>query len=195
MPGPTFPVNHVAIQQGLVTVISGITQTLVLMEEPETQGDPRPMGGPKAQPYVGIKVSIPAQKSGDDSKDYDSVTELWNSGGVRMMTVVFNTYGRTHEEAYQYGTLIQSSLDLEDVQQTLRELSTPIAVWTIGTVADASQLLNTGYEGRSRLEVTFGIASNLESDLGYIDSVEVQGTITLEDGTGTVDTDQTVTKP
>lgn len=105
------------------------------------------------------------------------------------MTVSFQCYGNSHEEAYNYMSLWQTSLDLQNIQEILR--SAGIAVWTIGTVADLSSLLNTGYEGRANMDCTFGLAFNLESDLGAIETVPVQGTITT-DQNKVVNTDQTV---
>ena len=98
------------------------------------------------------------------------------------MTVSFNCYGESHEEAYNYMQLWNSALDLENIQEDLRRAG--IAVWVIGNVADLSQLLNTGYEGRAHMEVTFGIAVNLTSDLGAMESVDV--TVNGTEGTDTI---------
>jgi hypothetical protein len=135
-----------------------------------------------------MKMTTPAAKSGDDSKQNLGGT-VWNSGGVRKMTVSFQTYGNTHEEAYNYMGLLQTALDLSDVQENLRRAG--IAVWTIGNVADLSQLLNTGFEGRTQMDCTFGIAMNLSSDLGAEESVEVMGAVAV--GSENINTDQTVT--
>jgi hypothetical protein len=156
----------------------------VIMQEPESQNWPRP-----SLPYVGIKITTPSAKTGDDDKrnvpdGAGNPTTTWNSGGVRKMTVTFDCYGRTHEDAYNYGATIQSALDLEDVQEFLRRSG--IAVWIIGTLADLSQLLNTGFEGRAHLDCTFGIAANISSNIGEMDSVEVDGAI--DTGSGIVNT-------
>lgn len=176
----TFPIDFVAIRKALADQMTATTALVAFLEEPETQNDPRP-----PLPYVGFKIITPAAKFGDDSKDYDSNTGLWNSGGVRMMTVGFDVYGNTQEEAYSYMCLLQASFDLEDVQENLRE-AVGIGICEIGGVADLSQLLNTGFEARAHLEVKFSVASNIQSDLGEIDSVTVQGTVSTDSGTGTI---------
>jgi hypothetical protein len=182
---PTFPTDFNLIRKVMVREIikvTGLDPSSVVVTEPETQNEPRP-----ALPYFGMKILVPGAKFGDDSKQYVSGT-VWNSGGVRTMTISFDCYGNSHEEAYNYMALWQTSLDLENVQADLRQYG--IAVELIGTVADLSALLNTGYEGRAHLDCTFHIAMNLTSDLGAEESVEVQGAV--DTNSGIVNTDVTV---
>jgi hypothetical protein len=75
-------------------------------------------------------------------------------------------------------TLVQAKLQDETVLMDLRRSS--IAVWDVGTVADLSQLLNTAYEGRTQMDITLGVASNLGADLGEIESVTISGEIDEE---------------
>lgn len=160
--------------------VCALDQDRVILAEPEVQNEPRP-----AKPYFSFKFTTPAAKFGDDSKDpvLDSngnATTMVNSGGVRRMSVSFDAYGESHEEAYNYMLAWQCALDREDIQEDLRRQG--IAVWIIGAVADLSQLLNTGYEGRSHMDCTFGFAVNTQSDLGRIEEVPVQGTIKKDQG-------------
>ena len=168
--------------------VTGLDSQHVVTEEPETQNEPRP-----SKPYMSMKITTAAAKNGDDSVDNvldnsGNSTTVWNSGGQRKMTVEFNSYGTSHEEAYNYMTLWQTALDNEGIQSDLRKAG--IAVWVIGNVADLSKLLNTGFEGRAHLETTFGIAVNFATDLGEMDSVTVEGTVSA--GTSTIDTDETI---
>ena len=186
---PVFPIDFNDVRIAFFESIKKVTlldQQHIIYEQPETQDVTRP----KEKPYMSFFLTVPASKTGDDSKRYVSGNK-WNSGGVRKMTVSFNSYGRSHEEAYNYMCLWQTALDLEDIQEDLRRSG--IAVWIIGNVADLSKLLNTGYEGRSHMECTFGIAANLVSDLGSIDTVPVHGKIFTQDGQE-IDTDQTISK-
>lgn len=183
---PIFPVDFNVIRKTFVAEIAKVTNLTAILEEPETQNSPRPPA-----PYFSFKIITPAAKSGDDDKrnvpdSMGNPTVNWLSGGVRKMSVSFNCYGTSHEEAYNYMTLWQTALDLENIQEDLRRVG--IAVWLIETVADLSQLLNTGYEGRAHLDVQFGIAVNLQSNLGEMDSVEVQGTIDTDSGVAHTDT-------
>lgn len=160
--------------------VTALSQQRVILSEPEVQNEPRP---PK--PYFSFKMTVPAAKFGDDSKDPvldkdGKSTTVINSGGVRRMSVSFDCYGRSHEEAYNYMLAWQCALDREDIQEDLRRQG--IAVWIIGAVADLSQLLNTGYEGRSHMDCTFGFAVNTQSDLGEITDVPVTGTVKTEQG-------------
>lgn len=180
MPTPIFPIDFNKIRIAFARELQKVCMlpaNQVILSEGEIPDVPRP-----CKPYFSFKLITPAAKNGDDSKDnvldaQGNSTTKWNSGGVRKMTVAFDCYGLSHEEAYNYMGLWQTALDLEDIQEDLRRAG--IAVWTIGTVADLSQLLNTGYEGRAHMECTFGIAMNLVSDLGEEASVTVQGTVSL----------------
>ena len=97
------------------------------------------------------------------------------------MSVSFHVYALDKDQAYNYMALWQACLDQFTTQEWLRRAG--IAVWLIGNVADLSQLLNTGYEGRTQMDVQFGIASNLTEDLGAIEKVAVTGTIQTDTGT------------
>lgn len=181
IPPKMFPIDYFAIRKAFIKVImltTNLDQNHVITEEPESQNWPRP-----SKPYISMKITTPAARFGDDT--IINVTDalgqpstIFNSGGPRKMTVSFHCYGTSHEEAYNYMSLWQSSLDLQNIQEILRD--TGIAVWIIGTVADLSSLLNTGYEGRAHMDCTFGLAFNLESDLGAIETVNVDGAITTD---------------
>lgn len=181
MKTPTFPVDFNAIRLAFINEIMAVTlldQEHVVTLEPETPNWPRP-----DKPYIGMKITTPSAKSGDDSKqnvpdDEGNPSTVWNSGGVRKMTVSFEAYGNTHEEAYNYMGLWQTALDLYNTQAALRTAG--VAVWVIGNVVDLSALLNTGFEGRAQMDCTFGIAMNLQSDLGSMEIVNVDGQVTTD---------------
>lgn len=169
-------IAFVRCMQGVLPKNTKTNQPIpIALAEPETQNEPRP-----DLPYMTFKFTTPGAKSGDDTKswvldDMGAPTTIVNSGGVRKMTIDFDSYGTSHEEAYNLMAIWQTALDLEDIQAILRQAG--VAVWIIGNVADLSKLLNTGYEGRAHMTCTFGIAMNLQSDLGEIDSVKVGGTV------------------
>lgn len=184
-------VDYVEIRKAFAQQIKAVTGLTAILEEPESPVDKRP-----CLPYFSYKITQPGLKSGDDSKSqiFDNTghaTSVWNSGGCRKMTADFNVYATTHEEAYNLMATWQTALDLEDIQEALRRVG--VSVWVIGTVADLSKLLNTGYEGRAHLESSFGIAMNLQSDLGYIASVPVHGEVT-SDQNRELDIDVTITQ-
>lgn len=169
---PNMPLNFDALRKALVEEIQRVTAVTCIVAEPETQNVPRP---PK--PYFTLKMVSPAIKQGDDSASNLGGT-VWNRGGQRKMVVDFNCYGCSHEQAYNYAALWQSSLELETVQARLRKAG--IAVWLNGSVQDLSALLNSGFEGRALLEVAFGVAANLTEDLGAIQTINVSGDVTTD---------------
>jgi hypothetical protein len=176
----TYPtlatVDFNAIRTTLVTQVQLVTGRTCITAEPEVQDAPRP---PK--PYFTMKFMSPAIKVGDDASTQTYDTSLWNVGGQRKVVVDFNVYGNSHEEAYNYGALWQSSLELESVQASLRAAG--IAIWqNFGPLRDLSALLNTGFEGRCQLEVSFGIASNLTDDRSYIEEAVIDGEVTTDQG-------------
>jgi hypothetical protein len=171
MPLQNPPIDYDAIRSTLVQAVMsacGLDQQHVIMAEPEEPGAPRP-----SRPYFTLKVTTPGARYGDDSPDNLPGTTLWNYGGQRAMTVSFNSYGTSHEEANGYMALWQASLDTAPTYQALSLGG--IAVWKPGAVADLSMLLNTAFEGRAQMDVVFGIASNLVVDLGSIGSANISG--------------------
>lgn len=175
---PALPVDYIAIDTALVREIKRVSQIECIIEEPKITNAPRPC----PLPYFSFKVTSPGIKQGDDSKQYtqkNDTTLVVNTGGVRKMMVSFQCYAEDERTAYQYMALWQSCLDQLTTQENLRKAG--IAVWVIGNVADLSQLLNTGYEGRSQMDVSFGIAANLEEEFGAITKVGITGTIDDEE--------------
>ena len=170
---------------------TGLDQNHVIVSEPESPNHPRPT----SFPYMDMKITTPGSRYGDDTKQNvpdsnGNPTNIWASGGPRKMSVSFNAYAETHENAYNLMALWQTALDEENTQELLRAAG--IAVWIIGTVADLSALLNTGYEGRAHMDCQFGLAMNLTSVLGEIDTAVVDGTVTTDQG-NTVGVSVTVT--
>lgn len=188
----SLAIDYVKIRAAIAQQIEAVTGVTAVLEEAELPIDKRP-----ALPYFSFKITTPGAKSGDDSKQQlldanGKPTSVWNSGGCRKMVIDFNCYATTHEAAFNAMATWCTALDLEDIQQNLR--SQGIAVWVIGTVADLSKLLNTGYEGRAHLECSFGVAMNLQSDLGFIQTAQVSGAVTTDQG-ATDTFSETVTGP
>jgi len=168
------PIDFNAIRIALVREVERATEVTCVMAQPETQRFPRP-----PRPYMTMFLVTPAQKVGDDASTYVSAG-VWNVGGQRCMIVDFNAYGRTHEEAYEIAAAWQSALEMETTQTILRKAG--IAVWLNGSIADMSELLQTGYEGRAKIEVQFGIAANVTEDRGAIETAQADGTMTTDQG-------------
>ena len=184
---PTLPLNFFSLRKTLIDEVQRVTGLTCIVDQPETQGVNRPI-----KPYMSLRTIGPAVKKGDDAHWQNPGTRGWNVGGQRKMTVQFNCFGNEHEEAYNYMSVVQSALETETTQANLR--AGGIAVWLNGNVNDLSLLLNTGFEGRSQMDVAFGVAANVNEDLSYIESVTVTGEVTSDQGEETTLTD-TVTQP
>ena len=184
---PTLPFNFTPFRVALVREVTRVTGLVCIREEPVVPNAPRP---PTGLPYFSFKVTTPGTHLGYSSQQYTGTATTFNAGGQRRASVSFHCYAEDQETAYNYMALWQMQLDMTETQERLRNAG--IAVWTIGDVADLSQLLNTGYEGRAQLDAQFGIAFNLTQDLGCIETVEVEGTIDV-DKTDKVQQDFTIT--
>lgn len=177
MTTPTLPVNYDLIRKTLVAEVQRVTGATCIVAQPESNNADRP-----DKPYSTLQFLNPGVKKGDDSSKQIPGTSLWVTGGQRKMVVDFNFYGLSHEEAYSYGALWQAALEQETTQAVLRAAG--VAVWlNAGPLRDLSALLNTAFEGRCQLEVAFGVASNVTEDRSSIDKVDLDGTVTTDQGT------------
>lgn len=164
-----FPIDYDALRIAVIREVQKVTGLVCIVNEPETTNAPRP-----PIPYLAMKIITPGTRYGDDSMFYKSGTNFGRSG-PRRMTISFNSYAKSHEQAYNYMALWQGSLDLKTIQSDLKKAG--IAVWVIGNVADLSLLLNTGFEGRAQMDVQFGITSNLTEDLSNIQEANISGVV------------------
>lgn len=174
-PRPRFAIDYDALRVALVAAVraaTGLEQNHVIVAEPEQPGAPRP-----AAPFATLKIISGARAFGDDGAEQLSDT-LWRFRGPRAMVVSFQFFGRSHEEALAYAAHWQAALGLPTIQARLAQGG--LAVWNQGAVADISALMQTGYEGRASIDVTFGIASTLEVDLGTIETAPVTATVADE---------------
>lgn len=173
-PPPVYPIDHDAIRIALVAMVgwvTGLDSQHVVMAEPEVSGAPRP-----CKPYVSLKCTDPSIKYGRDSVMLPGEGEtLTTYGGQRGVSFSFNFYGRSHEEANSLAGLLQAALGTAPVYELLR--SKGIGVLDPGPVRDLSEMMNTGWEGRSQMDCLFGVASNLRVDLGHIEQAPFAGTI------------------
>lgn len=167
---PSFPIDFDALRVAIVREVQLTTAlTCIVADLKQGMNLPRP-----ALPYFTMKITTPAARYGFDSTQPVS-GYVTVRGGPRRMSVSFQVFTQDQETAYNYMTLLQSAFDLFTVQARLREAG--IAIWTIGTVADLTSLLNTGYEARAQMDVQFGIAANLTEDTGAIESVSATGNV------------------
>lgn len=186
MPLLPLPIDYNLVRQTLVQAVAqgtGLDAGAVIMFEPEAVTAPRP-----PRPYMGLQITSASMKMGWDAQmpltdAPGAPTSLFRYTGPRSMSVSFEAYGRSHEEAYGIMALWQGALDQPPTQDVLTLAN--LAVANVGAVADLSSLLNTAYEGRAQLDVSFGLTANAVVDLGRIDSVPVSGDVFV-DGQPTV---------
>lgn len=166
-------IDFANIRRGLVKAVETVTGRTCIASQPDEPNTPRP-----PLPYLTYNVTTAAGKEGDDHDEYvgDGTTTIHNRGGQRRLVVSFNCFAESTDEALTLMTTLQGSFELKGIQAVLRNYG--IAVWTIGSVADFTALLQTGYEARTQMDVNFGVASNLTEDLGTVETVQVEPTVT-----------------
>lgn len=179
-PNGPVPIDYNQIRKTLCNQVTASTGLLCVLYEPEQVKDSRPK-----LPYFTMKIMGVAGKVGDDSYSQagteESPSTQWNFGGTRRLTVSFECYGNTHEEAYSYMQAWMAALDTIPVQQNLQGAGVPF--WQCLDITDASELLNTGWEGRAIMDAYFGVVSNVTVDLGAIEAVPIEGEIISDSGT------------
>lgn len=168
---PILPFNFTPVRVALVREVERVTGFKCIRLEPAVPNSPRP----PQLPYFSYKLTSPGAHIGYASQQWTGDSTIFNAGAQRRISASFQCYAQDQETAYNYMSLWQMALEMVTTQAALRESG--IAVWTIGDVADLSQLLNTGYEGRAQLDVTFGVAFNKTEDLGTIEEIEVSSTV------------------
>jgi hypothetical protein len=181
----TLPIDYNLIRKAIVSCMTtglNLQNGQVIEEMPETQDAPRPK-----KPYLSYSITTPGAKFGDDGHTLtgvqgSGVTEelIYNVGGNRKMSVSFHSYAINKDDAYNLMAFWQALLETIPIKQTLEKAG--IAVWLNGGVADMSQLLNTGYEGRAHMDVVFGINSNITEQVDSIIEVQTTGTVTDDSG-------------
>lgn len=171
---------------GAIVAGTGLPEGQIVMLEGETMGTPRPR-----VPYMGVLVTTASIKSGFDwfgpATDAPGTrTGAVRYQGTRTMTVSFEAFGATHEQAYALLATWQGALEQPPVQDALQSIG--LAVRDIGAVNDMSALLNTAYEGRAQMDVAFGYTANSTVDLGLMDTVDVTQSVLWDGGTLHTDT-------
>lgn len=162
------PVDFDAIRIALVRAVQRFTKRICILEEPQHLHNPRP-----EKPYFSFKMITPSVSYGDDAEIRPPSGDDFIYGGQRTGALSMHCYGNSQEEAYGQMSYLQAILQTPNMLELLRKSG--IAVFDIGDVADLSQLLNTGYEGRAQMDVRIGFASNITVPVGTIDEAVIQG--------------------
>lgn len=142
----------------------------VIFYQPEDAVAPRP-----ALPYVSVYFPVAATAYGWDTSTLvgDDDDELIT--GPRSFQVTFESYAETHAESNGLITTLQAAIFAQSVLAYLRS-TVGVGVWDTNDVTDTSKALETGFEGRAKMTVTFGVLSSLQlPSQGTIDAATVGG--------------------
>jgi len=151
--------------------------TITRAEEVTGKDAPRPVG-----PYLTLKIiSGPGKLSIDDELRFngkESGERNFNLVGQRAYTLSIKAFRSGHGDALEE---LSACIEEPDLYSMLRERA-DISVTRRGPVIDISGMLDTGFEGRSSLDIFFNSSNNKETSVGIIESVQVEGKIKTEDG-------------
>lgn len=153
---PLLPFDYDAARVSIVQFVraaTGLDEDHVTTMEPEVAYDPRP-----TLPYAAFKLTTSATRYGDDVPMPQAQGIAY--GGPRGIAVSFNSFGRSHEEAYSLMAAVQMAASMPSLCDILGAAG--VAVWRTGAINDLSMLLNTGYEGRAQMDLFGGIAFNTQ---------------------------------
>lgn len=152
--------------------------TVTRAEEVTGKDAPRPQG-----PYITLKIiSGPRPITLDDYKVFNGQEEgndNFDICGQRAYTLSINAFRSGNNDAL---SRILALLDVPQYYEQLKE-DADIAVTNRGSVVDISSLLDTGFEGRSALDIEFNSSIKVSNiGVGLIESVQVEGELETEDG-------------
>lgn len=160
--------------------------TITRAESISGNDGPRP---PK--PYVTLKIiSGPRQPTLDDVNIYDEQSESFYLVGFRGYTISFKSYGEGFSDALEE---ISTYLDDPEFSAILKQ-EADIAITSKGNVVDISAQLETGYERRASLDITFNSSNNKKSRVGLIEKVEVKGSISSNRNEAPITTNNEINK-
>lgn len=145
--------------------------TVVFAEAVTGNPSPRP---PK--PYVTIKVISGPIATGLDEYRLN-VGGTFDVTGLRKYTVNLQAFG---VEAYDILATLQTLIDNREKRAVLTDQA-DISVVNRGAVTDLSELLETGYESRASLDITFNSSTAIDTEITPIEKAAVSGTISKDD--------------
>lgn len=150
-------------------------------------GNPSPRPNSK---YLTLKISAGPIKVGlEDDKRYNTTSEKFDLVGERRYTASIQAF-----KAEVTDILESISSGLDDLNAKLYFDEKGIVIENRGNVLDISSLIETGFEDRASLDVTFRAINIQSAEITPLEKVDISGNIKDELGNER-ETDQTIEKP
>jgi hypothetical protein len=166
-----------AIQDWGQSILPGVT---VIWAE---QNAPRPQGE-----FVTLKIiSGPIKIGRDESRISETIPGQLDIIGHRSFIVSINSYGG---DALVLLLKLQDSLSLLSVRDPLSTAG--LTVNDVGNVRDVTAVVDTRFERRANLEVTFSYVTTYDENPGYIEKVSVAENYLDGDGSSQITRTSTV---
>ena len=147
--------------------------------------------GPRPQkPYLTIKITGPFRVMTTDPKKYNVAADKFRFESWRRFNASFQSYGLEHTDVLDEIILQTQSPDFKKI---LKDCD--IGVELRGSVVDITGLVSTSWEKRGSLDISF-LASKIKlTNIGTIESAEIDGEMVKEDDTKIIVNKFTVPEP
>jgi len=147
-------------------------------------------GSRPAKPYITIKITGPNRVMETDPKVFDETSQTFKFVGRRRYNVSFQSYGLNHTDVLD--DIIIGSQNLE-FNTTLKQCD--IGIEIRGNITDISSTVSTAWEKRGSLDISF-LASKIKlTNIGPIESAEIDGKAIKPDATEIIIDKFTVPEP
>jgi hypothetical protein len=182
MTGIAAPIPRKAIETAIVawfTRATGLAASNVLLEsQPTSPNQP-------VLPYATVFNLSPATKLGQDElriRDASADVPAPDAGseieilacGLRKMVFSCNTYSKTNDADADARALMDKAHAALALPSFVAELqAVGLSVIDDGAVRSLDALQSDKFVARAQLDVTFGLASNVTENTGYIEHVEI----------------------
>jgi len=147
--------------------------------------------GPRPdKPYLTMKITGPNRVTTTDPKVYDEDEEKFKFVAHRRYNISFQSYGLDHTDVLD--EIILGTMDPE-FRSLLRECD--IGVEIRGNITDITGLVSTAWEKRGSLDISFLTSKIKLTNIGPIESAEIDGEMARQDDTKIIVNKFTVPEP
>lgn len=157
----------------------GYRTTVIFADQGYAKNAPRPAGH-----YATIKIGSIVSIGQDEQREIDEVTGFGIMGGQRRATVTVDFFGGDFQIPGGEPSALQG---LSNAYDSLYKPSTiaifqedGLAILDKGPMQNLTGMLETKFEERASFDFFIGFAANVEDEVGFIETVELTGTIESE---------------
>lgn len=149
------------------------------------QDGPRP-----DKPYLTLKLTGPFRVTTTDPRTFDSDSNTFKFAGYRRFNLSIQSYGLENLDV-----LDEIILGTQDPEYKSILKDCDIGIESRGNVTDITSLISTKWEKRGSLDISFITSKIKLTNIGLIESAEIDGEVENADGSKTIINKFTVPEP